>query len=48
MQQELFENTNNLSMLFSPVEDLIIENNQNEVTGSVVDCKGVILSKFTI
>ncbi|KAF7264466.1 hypothetical protein GWI33_023167 [Rhynchophorus ferrugineus] len=46
MQQELLENTNNLSMLFSPVEDLIIENNPNEITAGV-DCKGVILSDGT-
>ncbi|CAG9760944.1 unnamed protein product [Ceutorhynchus assimilis] len=45
MQKELFDNTENLDVLFAPVEDLIIK---NECTASdnhtIVDCKGIILS----
>lgn len=45
MQTELFENTENLDILFAPVEDLIIENSHTDVNNqTVVECKGIILS----
>lgn len=46
MQEELFDNTRNLDVLCAPVEDLIIENGYTDNNNkTIVDCKGIILSK---
>ncbi|XP_066260923.1 protein MTO1 homolog, mitochondrial [Euwallacea similis] len=48
MQNELFEKTPNLDVLFAPVEDLIIENIHVDVNNrTVAECKGIILNDRT-
>ncbi|XP_030754575.1 protein MTO1 homolog, mitochondrial [Sitophilus oryzae] len=47
MQEELFDNTNNLSVLFAPVEDLIIEHSHTENNTNIAKCKGVVLNDGT-
>lgn len=46
IQQELFDNTPNLDIIETSVEDLIIENvTVNDCHETIVDCCGIILSK---
>ncbi|ERL86273.1 hypothetical protein D910_03682 [Dendroctonus ponderosae] len=48
IQDELFEKTKNLDILFSPVEDLIIENSYTDANNqTIVDCKGILLNDGT-
>lgn len=46
IQKEMFDQTPNLQVLEASVEDLIIENPHSIGNKTVVNCCGIILSKF--